>query len=397
MTLSRAVYGRFLRSVWRTRADAGRLIVWLEGVLATTRDIAPTPENIEQRLGAGSSAHKLDRATLATLYERNSKNPTVVVKRKLWTQLLVSALRTQFTDDDELFIDHTLLVNTSEIIAHAILGLHVQSLAPTTLLSGDKFAEAGVYGVVESDFFAWVIEIDGGETFIRTLAKRLMRFVWSDVDQDVLKVLYENFIGTDTRKRLGEYYTPDWLAEVIVSETIKEPLTTRVLDPACGSGTFLFHAVRRYISAAEAQGHSIDKLLVGVTRHVVGMDLHPVAVTLARVTYLLAIGRAKLTDPNRGNIQIPVYLGDSIQWREQSVDLWSAGKLVIHTDEQRTQFGSELSFPDELLDDTAKFDQLVNELADRTRPSRSVAHSVISAHLLCFHQRSGIPTSRLTN
>jgi type I restriction-modification system DNA methylase subunit len=113
-----------------------------------------------------------------------------------------------------------------------------------------------------------------------------MRFVWSDVDQDILKILYENFIGTETRKKLGEYYTPDWLAKVIVSESINEPLKTRVLDPSCGSGTFLFHAVRRYIAAGEAEGHGIAKLLSGVTRHVVGMDLHPVAVTLARVTYI---------------------------------------------------------------------------------------------------------------
>lgn len=152
------------------------------------------------------------------------------------------------------------------------------------------------------------------------------------------KILYENIIGAETRKRLGEYYTPDWLAEVMVTEEIKEPLTTRTLDPACGSGTFLFYAVRRYISAAESQGQAVDKLLNGATRHVVGMDLHPVAVTLARVTYLLAIGKDKLTDPDRGNIQVPVYLGDSIQWREQSVDLWSAGNLVIHTQEQHNLF-----------------------------------------------------------
>ncbi len=147
---------------------------------------------------------------------------------------------------------------------------------------------------------------------------------------------------------------------------ISDPLSTRVLDPACGSGTFLFHAVRKYIRAAEKRGDTADKLLSGATRHVVGMDLHPVAVTLARVTYLLAIGRDRLTDPNRGNIQIPVYLGDSVQWREQSVDLWSAGSLVIHTDDQKDSSGSELAFPDAILDDAAKFDQLVNELANRS-------------------------------
>jgi SAM-dependent methyltransferase len=358
-----------------TAADCDRLVVWLEGVLATTRDIAPTALNIEQRLGASSSAYKLDRSTLATLYEQNRKDPTLVVKRKLWSQLLLSALGTQFTDDDALFIDHTLIVNTAEIIAHAMLGLHVSSLTPQMLVSGEQFAEAGIYGVVESDFFDWVVEIEGGEAFIRTLAKRLMRFVWADVSQDVLKILYENFIGAETRKRLGEYYTPDWLAEVMVSEAIPDPLHTRVLDPACGSGTFLFHAVRRYIDAATIAGADVATALQAVTRHVVGMDLHPVAVTLARVTYLLAIGRDRLGDPNRGNLQIPIYLGDSIQWREQNVDLWSAGNLVVRTDEQQNLFGTDLTFPDALLDDAATFDQLVNELADRS--SRRKPHTPV--------------------
>lgn len=363
--VSEIILGDDVADTTRTKDDANRLVVWLEGVLATTRDIPPSAENIEQRLGSNSSAYYLDRATLSTLYGRNRENPSLKVKRKLWTKLLLSALGTQFKDDDELFIDHTLLVNTSEIIAHAVLGLPVESLTPATLLSGERFAEAGVFGVVEPDFFDWVVEVEGGEAFIRTLAKRLMRFSWSDVDQDVLKILYENFIGKETRKKLGEYYTPDWLAEIIVSETIKEPLTTRVLDPACGSGTFLFYAVRRFISSAENAGFDVHKTLVQATRHVMGMDLHPVAVTLARVTYLLAIGKQKLTSANRGNIQIPVYLGDSIQWREQSVDLWSAGNLVIHTEDQKQLFGSDLAFPDALLEDAGKFDQLVNELADR--------------------------------
>jgi hypothetical protein len=95
------------------------------------------------------------------------------------------------------------------------------------------------------------------------------------------------------------------------------------------------------------------------------MDLHPVAVTLARVTYLLAIGRQRLLDPRRGVIQIPVYLGDSVQWQEQNSDLWAAGNLVIRADDKRELFGSEFSFPDGLLDDAGSFDQLVDELADR--------------------------------
>ena len=355
--------------------DVQRLVVWLEGVLATTHDIAPTAENIEQRLGTGSSAYQLDRATLANLYEKNRNNPSVLLKRQLWAKLLRSALGTQFEDTDDLFVDHTLLINTSEIIAHAVLGFPIESLAPATLLAGQKFDEAGVYGVVESDFFDWVVEVAGGDTFIRTLARRLNRFTWTRVAQDVLKILYENFIPAETRKRLGEYYTPDWLADSMTSDVILDPLNSRVLDPACGSGSFLFHAVRKYIAAAELSGYSVREVLDGVTRHVIGMDLHPVAVTLARVTYLLALGRERLTDPSRGNIQIPVYLGDSIQWREQSVDLWTAGNLVIHTNDRRELFESDLAFPDGILEDAATFDHLVSELADRA--SRRKAYDPI--------------------
>lgn len=370
------------------KPDLERLIFWLEGVLATIKGIKPTAPEIAARLGAGSSAYLLDRASLSTLYTLNRGLPSIQMKRTLWSRLLTSALGTQFEDTDDLFIEHTLLVNSAEIIAHAVLGLPVESLNPASLLSGDKFDESGIYGVVEADFFDWVLEVDRGEEFIRSLARRLGRFDWSTVDQDVLKVLYESVIGAETRKRLGEYYTPDWLAEAMVQETIAAPLEARVLDCACGSGTFLFHAIRKYIAAAEGSSLSLTELLDGITTHVIGMDLHPVAVTLARVTYLLAIGRDRLTDPSRGTIQVPVYLGDSVQWQEQQLDLWTAGSLVIHTDDKAQLFAEQLRFPDTLLENAALFDQLVNELAAKAsakRPNGKVPS------LSAVYQRLAIP------
>lgn len=72
--------------------------------------------------------------------------------------------------------------------------------------------------------------VDGGSAFVRTLARRLSRFVWDDVEHDVMKVLYESVIAPDTRHRLGECYTPDWLAASVVDETVTDPLGQRVLD-----------------------------------------------------------------------------------------------------------------------------------------------------------------------
>ncbi len=47
------------------------------------------------------------------------------------------------------------------------------------------------------------------------------------------------------------------------------------------------------------------------TNHIAGMDIHPVAVIIARVTYLLAL--APVIARRAGSLSIPVYLGDSMQ------------------------------------------------------------------------------------
>jgi len=372
----------------KEKPDVEALLMWLEGVLATAQQIPPVPSEIAARLGAGSSAHALDQASLRDLYSRHRDQPDVKIKRQLWARLLTTALGSQFEDSDDLFVEHTLLVNTAEIIAHAVLGLDVATIPPPSLLSGAKFSEHGIHGVVEPDFFDWVSEVPSGALFIRTLARRLGRFDWSSVRHDILKILYESVITRETRKKLGEYYTPDWLAERMVEATVQHPLTERVLDPACGSGTFLFHAIRRYLAAAEATGLGVEEALNGVSSHIIGMDLHPVAVTLARVTYVLAIGSERLADRSRGAIQVPVYLGDSIQWQQKNLELWTAGFLVIQADGEPSLFSLELRFPESLLEDARRFDELVEDLAKKAtnRPPGSPVPS-----LNAVFQRLAIP------
>ncbi len=346
--------------------DADKLIAWLDGVLATKQGVIPTPEEINNKLGVESSSYAINHATLLSLYEGNKHLPTVQMKRLLWAKLLTTALGSQFKDSDELFVEHTLLVNVSEIIAHAVLGLNVNDLSPASLLSGSQFETSGIYGVVESDFFDWVIEVNEGDIFIRSLARQISRFNWGEVSYDIMKVLYESIITQELRKQLGEYYTPDWLAEAIVEKTITDPLNKRVLDPSCGSGTFLFHAVKNLLKKSEQEKLSISESLETLAKNVIGFDIHPVAVTLARVTYLLAIGRDNLINPARGEINIPIYLADSMQWRQKQYDLWSRDQVIIETDSEGKLFTSELRFPHELLQNSHTFDELVKELADKS-------------------------------
>lgn len=354
---------------------AARLVVWLESALATKPDIAPTPEEIETRLGVDSPAHQIDIARLLDLYRDNSNSSEVVLKRELWAKLLRTSFGADFVDGEELFVSHTLLVLSAEIIAHAAIGYDTRpghGLESHELVTGTNFRQAQIYGVVEEDFFDWVLDVDGGQQFLDQLARRVSRFSWADVENDVLKILYESIIPPSERERLGEYYTPDWLADRVVVDTIDDPLAARVADPSCGSGTFLFHAVRRYLDASDAAGISPGVAAMRVCSHVVGMDIHPVAVTLARVTYLLAIGKDRLNHHDRGLLSIPVYLGDSMQW-EQSRDLLDQDGIVIistggdHLGAELggSLFSDNLIFPRAALTDAQKFTLLVTDMADK--------------------------------
>lgn len=355
--------------------DTDELLIWLESVMSTLTAIKPVPEEIEKRLGAESPAHQLDTADLQAIYDAHKDSPEIQLKRQLWAKLLRAALGEDFVDSEALFINHSLLVTTAELIAHAVIGFEVGaagSLTAKEMTSGAEFANARIRGVVEADFFDWITDTPSGESFVRNLGRRIARFDWSAVEHDILKVLYQSVITTETRESLGEYYTPDWLADRMVGEYITDPLNSVVADPACGSGTFLFHAIRHYLNAAVGAGTDIDDAVEQATHHVIGIDIHPVAVTLARVTYLLALGRENVTSDTRKPLTIPVYLGDSVQWRQDD-DIFSVDAVRVRTDEDDIlgtgsgggAFTLDLLFPRTVLKDAAAFDYLVSEMADK--------------------------------
>jgi hypothetical protein len=132
-----------------------------------------------------------------------------------------------------------------------------------------------------------------------------------------LKSLYGSLIDPAQRRDLGEYYTPDWLAAKITKRALTDPLVQRALDPACGSGTFLFHAIRLKLAAAEDARWPRAAAISACVQQVRGLDVHPVAVIIARVTWLLALGPA--IAEREGELHVPVYLGDAMQWNLRQV------------------------------------------------------------------------------
>ena len=351
-----------------------RLRLWLETILLTGQKLPVDPTIIAERLGTESPRFRLDRKRLEVLFNRYADHPTVVMKRELWARLLRTAFGTSFSNDESLFVDHTLLVLEAEIIAHLTVGIDLSTVTVQDVVRGEQFHTSGTANVVEADFFDWPAEVADGGEFVASLIRELSQFDWSNLKHDVLKLLYEAVIDSSVRKKLGEYYTPDWLAVSIVDAAVTDPLTQRVMDPACGSGTFLFHSVQKFLVAADEAGMSNSDALDLLQSRVLGMDIHPVSVVLARVTYLLAIGTERLAG-DRNALAVPVYLGDSVQWARGAgavdentirIDVDAEDLATVETEAYEALWtaGQRLAFPFSSLMDPTKFDTLVGELAE---------------------------------
>ena len=167
-------------------------------------------------------------------------------------------------------------------------------------------------------------------------------------------------IPAQERRDLGEYYTPRWLAKAIVEEIVTDPLNQRVLDPSCGSGTFIAECVEHFIEAAKKQNVPDTKLFELLRESVTGIDVHPVATHLARAAWVIA-AKPAIAQSASTAVTVPIYLGDSLQLRYQSRDLFGANTVTIGVGDDAN---TELLFPIPLVNDAENFDQLMVDVAD---------------------------------
>lgn len=349
-----------------------KLLSWLESVVALHDKLPPDVERIKIELGRESVLYQRALRLLRALWARQASHPEVALKRQLWDRLLRVAYGSE-VDAPELFLQHTYLVVVAKAVATAAL---IDRLPDSgrALLDGDAFTDLGILGAVEGDFFDWLLSDTEGDGLVLKIAHQAARFDLSAIEADVLKGLYESLIDPEQRHFLGEYYTPDWLAARIVSEAIDKPLEQRVIDPACGSGTFLFHAVRRLAAAASKAKSDPEQTVRLAARQVAGIDIHPVAVIFARATWLLAIAPT-LNEGRPDTFSIPVYLGDALQWHGgdlASEDFEIVVPAVEGFDGSDKAFGRQvLRFPKKAATNPNLLDQLIQQmlrLAERARP-----------------------------
>ena len=89
------------------------------------------------------------------------------------------------------------------------------------------------------------------------LIQRIEEFDFSTLDFEVIGQMYERLISSSERRRFGQFYTSPDVVDLINAFCIRKP-DARVLDPACGGGTFLVRAYYRKRALAGITTDSAD-------------------------------------------------------------------------------------------------------------------------------------------
>ena len=232
-------------------------------------------------------------------------------KQRLWLDMLqVSGITPETGKIDELFVTHSLLIAIARIVTR-------------TLTAQRREWQSAL----KEGFVSWITDSHIGVEWADGLRRTIERHDWKRRRQDVMQSLYMTFVSAADRKVFGEYYTPDWLAALIVEEALDDswlsttieraesarrrgqrPEGMGVLDPTCGSGTFLYHAARRILAAPAMRVLTATQQADITASLVHGIDVHPVAVEIAKTNMM----RVLPTPPTMGDAALQIRMGDSL-------------------------------------------------------------------------------------
>jgi len=272
----------------------------------------PLTENFLQDFGLSGPAFRSASSLWLEAIARIRDQRDYQVIYEDWRKYLRVAYGTS-VGDEQLFVRHAYLATLAKLLAYIrITGAQAAPEEALTqeIIQGTFFEKQQIKNFLEADFFSWVARapvMGCTQEIASGLSSLLFSYRLGELSEDVLKELYHTLVDPKDRHDLGEYYTPDWLAARMCKALLSQSGEDAVLDPACGSGTFLYQAIQHKRRHLPATRQSLEKIIGSV----VGMDIHPLAVIVSKVNVLLALG--DLLAERSGPIFIQVHLANSIR------------------------------------------------------------------------------------
>jgi SAM-dependent methyltransferase len=187
---------------------------------------------------------------------------------------------------------------------------------------------AAAFNETEHD---WVLALSD-ENLSRTVEwamYRFARFDFTTIRGDLLTGVYDRFLDARQRKAQGEFYTPPTIARYIL-ERLELGEQDEVLDPACGSGTFLIERYQQAVGEDADHGLATYEEAVAAVERIAGNDLNPFSAVLTQIQllwHLLAFGPQvrrqglpALRVAERANSLVPTILKDQTATRFGDID-----------------------------------------------------------------------------
>ncbi len=155
-------------------------------------------------------------------------------------------------------------------------------------------------------------QLETGERFLFDV------YDFSIIPIELISGIYESIIDDKKRKENAAIYTPTFLVDFILQQTVEPYLeengtkNCKVLDPACGSGIFLVEAYRRIVEREMSRGKiSDDQLKELLVTNIYGIDKDESALNVAIFSLYIALLDYKEPKDIK-NIKLPELLGKKL-------------------------------------------------------------------------------------
>ncbi len=364
-----------------TEDNAEDFYYWIDRFLFKEEKQKATLKRIEEAFGYQSPVFIECYREISRVFTDAKKYGEVQVSYEQWKKFLSIAYGS-FADSDNAFVIHTYLSILAKVLAYEVLSNDefIDDNEMKGILNGSIFHKYNIRNFVDNDFFHWV---HGSKYFnplkkvFRLVAQEIASFDFTNPDEDVLKGVYQELIDLDTRHALGEYYTPDWLCERIVQEFDFKP-TSKILDPSCGSGSFLRVAIHRL----KEQNPGIQP--EQINNCIYGIDIHPLSVQIAKTTLLVSLGKeiAKANKP----IHLNITLANTLLAPEGVKNLFG-GEFLMQIDKDKYYLNTQV-FEDVHLFDEAL--EVCEELAEQTQGKKPETEAIFTKILKKHYKAGGI-------
>jgi type I restriction-modification system DNA methylase subunit len=114
--------------------------------------------------------------------------------------------------------------------------------------------------------------------------EEVSKFDVSLMNEDIIGKVYERIIPEIDKHLKGQYYTPQWIANIISELTIQSA-NDRILDTSCGSGTFLISAYKKLTEFSVNTHPKIIDQLTGIDINYFPAHLAAFNLIIRNITY----------------------------------------------------------------------------------------------------------------